>query len=263
MTIDEQLKQFENDLETPQETLGWLTSIQFAAKHGKLEFIAEQLGTKDPRDQLRILGQQTKQGGFTALHYATYFGHVSCVKTLLELGASLHSVTLLQMKPIQLALTGNKNNRAKQIQLFELLNRAPLALSHPNMNGDTLAHLAAEFDLHEVLAVIDDANLNIKNQQGLTPLLISLLNNSMNAVSQLSKTASIKEKDFKQRNALHYATLYSAPACMAHIVPYFENDVPDQDGYRALDYASRNKDTKKVEILTAAFPKSTKDSKSS
>lgn len=262
MTIYEQLKQFENDLETPQESLERLTPIQYAAKHGEFRFITEQLVTKDPADQLRILEQKNVASGFTALHYAAYFGHAPCVEALLNLGASLHSVTQLQMKPIQLALTGNKGSREKQLQLFELLNRDPLALTHPNKNGDTLAHLAAEFDLHEIFTVIDKLNLKIKNQQGLTPLLTSLLNNSISTVRLLSKTSSTQETDFRGRNALHYAALYSSAACLAVIAPYFESDTRDSDGYYAINYAERSKDPKKIEILTQAFPTPRKASES-
>ncbi len=240
-------------LDLPQADLENLTPLQFAAKYGVISFIEERLSSIDPSQLPEILEKQTAQGGFTALHYATFFGHRDCVEALLKYGASVHKLTGLQQLPIHLALISPKNDKETKLALFTLLNTDPINLSQPNRLGDTVAHLAAESNLPEILAAIKTMNervLSAKNRQGMTPLLVSLLNQSTNAMSVLmDDSPALQEKDSKERNALHYAALYGNKHCVEALLPYFDKNSRDHDGKKASDYAAQRNDLAMLAIL--------------
>ncbi len=256
--MQDKLIQHTTSLDLPQADLENLTPIQFAAKYGVISYIEDRLSSIEPSQLPEILEKQTAHGGFSALHYATFFGHRDCVEALLKYGASIHKLTGLQQLPIQLALISPKNDKETKLALFALLNTDPANLSHSNRLGDTVAHLAAEFNLPEILSAIKTINervLSSKNRQGMTPLLVSLLNQSMNATSVLmDDTAALQEKDSNERNALHYAALYGNKHCVEALLPYFDKNLRDHDGKKASDYAAQRNDPAMLAILGATGP---------
>ena len=251
--MQDRLNQYTTFLDLPQEDLDNLTPIQFAAKHGVVNFIEERLAASDPNQLPDILEKKTPTGGFTALHYAVFFGHTTCVEALLKYGASIDKLSDLQQLPIHLALMSPKNDKEKKITLFTLLNLDPTILNRRNLLGDTVAHLAAEANLPEILNVIKVINeqlFSIPNNSGMTPLLVSLCNHATNATKVLLEhTTALQAKDSKLRNALHYAALYSDAQCVETILPYFDKNERDHDGNTASDYAARRKNTEMLTIL--------------
>lgn len=256
--MQDRLSQYTTSLDRPQADLEDLTPIQFAAKHGVVSFIEERLASSDPSQLPMILEKQTVLGGFTALHFAVFFGHIACADALLKYGASIYTLTNLQQLPIQLALNSPRNNKETQFVLFTLLNNDPENLNHRNLLGDTVAHLAAASNLTNILKIIKASNENsfcIKNKQGLTPLLISLLNHSTSATNILMDTpAALQEKDANERNALHYAALYGNARSVEALLPYFDRDSRDNNGNKASDYASQRKDPAMLAILGGTGP---------
>lgn len=249
-----QLEQYANSLELPQAELENLTPIQYAAKYGDAEFIEKSL-TAIPKSQWPdILKQQTVKGGFSALHYAARFGHVGCVKTLLDFGAQVNQVTSLQQLPMHLALTNQNSKRETKLELFTLLNTDPALLTQSNLNGDNIAHLAAEANLPEILIVIRETNdkaFNSKNKQMLTPLLVSILNRAMSSAKILMEhTPSLHEKDSNERNALHYAAIYGDVSSVSLLLPYFDPKQLDHSGHDAFYYIQKRQDP----AFTALIP---------
>ena len=251
----EKLSQYANALDTPQSSLEDLNPIQFAAKYGEVDFIVESLA-RLPKTQVEtILKQKTPRGGFTALHYAAYFGQRDCVQILLNFGAEISQVTNLQQLPIQLALINKNIARETRNELFQLLNLDSLLLTYANLNGDNVAHLAAEANLPDILLTLSTSNdkiFNSKNKQGLVPLLVSILNRSMSSTRILMEhNPSLQEKDSKNRNALHYAALFGDIACVSLLLPHFDLKQHDNDGNSAYDYLAKRKDPAFTELLSS------------
>lgn len=247
------LEQYANSLDAPQIELENLTPIQFAAKYGEAEFIENSLKTVNKSELPKILNQKTTQGDFTALHYAVHSGHLNCVQILLNFGAEVNQVTSLQQLPIHLALSNQKIDRDTKLQLFTLLNIDPSLITQPNLNGDNIAHLAAEANLPEILSTLKNTNqkpFSSKNKQGLTPLLVSLLNRAMSSARVLMEhTPSLHEMDSKERTALHYAAIYGDVACVSLLLPHFDPMQKDYDGNNAFQYMQNRQDPAFLEII--------------
>lgn len=254
MTNLDNLHQNSGPLDKQQKKLENLTPIQFAAKYGEPTFIAEQLALLNDKHRKEVLDMQDEISGLTALHFAARYGQIEVAKILLSYGASPDVQTKLQQLPVQSAFS-DKNSKTIIIELFNLLNKNPAYLEHTNYNGETVAHLAAQMDIPEILSIIkeeDETLLNKKNNQSMTPLLVAILNNSIHSIPILLNTKSIKIKDSKSRNALHYATIYGNDACLSLIMPHFNINAPDGEGLTSMDFAVKQQDSEKIKVLKEA-----------
>lgn len=252
----EKLEKYADSLNIEQPELDNLNPIQFASKHGYADFIEQNLKKIHKNQWPSILELATSKGRFTALHYAAFLGHLNCALVLVSSGAKVTQLTSLQQLPIQLALTNKSISRETKQAIFNVLNIDPTLLMHANLNGDTVAHLAAEANLPDILITIRQMNekvLSIKNKQGQTPLLVSILNSSMSSARVLMEyTPSLQERDSKERNAMHYAALYGDIVCVSLLLPYFDLKQRDYDGNTAYDYLAKRQDPVFSEILSMA-----------
>ncbi len=252
MTALDQLHQHRVPLNQPHQGLDNLTPIQFAAKHGETAFLDEQLSSLNETEKRAVLTVKNEGGGLTPLHFAAIYGHVEAVKMLLSHHAPTDSLTTLQQLPIQCALNQN-TLKPVIIELFNALNNDKNNLRHGNFNGDTVAHLAAELDIPELLAIIQQENgsvLNKKNNQSRTPFLVAVLNNSIASIAFLLKTTSMSIKDSRHRNGLHYAALYGTTDCLTMVSPYFDVNVKDGEGKTPLAFLNDVEHSEKINILT-------------
>lgn len=109
-------------------------------------------------------------GGFTGIQFATYHGAIQCTLWLLAQGADTTLQTPTGESLFEFAAV---NNSADQFR--RLLNYARPDLNQVNMQGESLAHLAAKKGNLGHLLVLKamGAEMNIVNQLGFTPLYVA------------------------------------------------------------------------------------------
>ncbi len=250
----EELQEYAMNLGTPQDVLEHLTPIQYAAKYGNLAFLEEHLATQDETEKEALLALKNKGGGLTALHLAAFYGQVEVVNLLLNLGACVDSLSQLQRLPIQSAFS-HLNSKTTIMKLFHLLNKEARLLLHADFNGDTVAHLSALLDIPEILNTLQRSHEALflkKNNQSRTPLLVAICHQSKTSLPLLLNNKAITIKDCKERNALHYATLFGTTDCISIVLPHFDINAPDGEGSTAIEFAMTLHDATKIKLLQEA-----------
>ena len=110
--------------------------------------------------------------GFTLLGLASYFGHISLIKSLLDMGANpnIPSNNQLKVSPIHSACA------ISNFQIAELLINNGADVNAKQMQGVTPLHSAANNGqtLLAKLLIDNGADLNAKMGNGLTPLRLAL-----------------------------------------------------------------------------------------
>jgi ankyrin repeat protein len=113
--------------------------------------------------------------GFTLLGLASYFGHTSLVKSLIDLGANPNKPSNNQFKvsPIHSACS------ISNFQIAELLIKNGADVNAKQMQGVTPLHQAAHNGQTSLAKLLIDngADLNAKMENGITPLKLAMEKN--------------------------------------------------------------------------------------
>ncbi|CZR50156.1 uncharacterized protein PAC_00028 [Phialocephala subalpina] len=165
-------------------------------------------------------GTYPRAGGrWTSLHRASYNGHETVVRLLLENGATLEAADREQQTPLLLAA---KNGHKAVIQL--LLNKGAESEAQ-NRNCRTPLFLAA-MNGHEAavrLLIEEGAAFEGKDSAGQTPLLSAVANGSEEVVRLLlEKGAEINYKDYHGRTPLSLAVTNGHKSIVRRLMDHAE-----------------------------------------
>lgn len=231
-----------------------LTPLMFAAKYGLSDYIDNKLSSIQDNEIKSDLLAITNEGGLTSLHFACLYGHVEAIKVLLKHGASISTPSKLGQLPIH-SLFSQHNDIQNIKDIFTLLCKDNSQLLAANYNGDIVAHLAAQRGIVDILNYIYSIEpncLNKKNNQSMTPLLLAVLNNQLDATNYLLNKSDITIRDNNRRNALHYAALYSTSEVLKTTLVHFPINSVDANQKKPLDYARANRNLEKITLLQEA-----------
>lgn len=114
-----------------------------------------------------------------------------------------------------------------------------------DQKGDTVGHYAAWLNMSKVVSflIAHDANVNIKNKNGFTPLMLASFKGHVDILQLLSGVvAEINLQDEEGNTALHYAVLRKSKSSMLALLrnPDIEIDIKNREGETAFDVASPN-----------------------
>jgi ankyrin repeat protein len=132
--------------------------------------------------------------GKTALHLAAELGDENIVRLLLELGANANAETKLKKKPWQYAA----NEQIKRILIDKAKSQTAVTLAM------SLHHYAQTGNLNGLKALLQkegkSIDLNIRNSEGQTPLMVAAKNCHFEVVTYLIKMdADTSVRDSQQR----------------------------------------------------------------
>jgi len=144
----------------------------------------------------------------TPLHIACSIGNVRSITLLLGNGAKLTSKDLYGNTPLHV-LVNTKNT--KLIDILDLWN---CDLNQKRTDGSTILHEVLSrndyLSLEELAKYSDKLNVNIKDNNGLTPLLRGIKHNSNATLTMFTiyfKKVSKNITDYSGRNVIHHAIL--------------------------------------------------------
>ncbi|KAK5638464.1 hypothetical protein RI129_012759 [Pyrocoelia pectoralis] len=146
------------------------------------------------------VGNFENSGGDTTLSQAVKNGHHSFARHLLDRGCNIDSVTSSGDSLLQLAV------KSGDLDMVRLLLDGGADVNVTDSGGDSCLHHAVCGSEEMVMLFLDRCNLNLKNLEGLTPLLYALKGGYTESAQLLiSVGADIQVKDFVGSNCLHYA----------------------------------------------------------
>lgn len=95
------------------------------------------------------------------------------------------------------------------------------------------------FESVHVLISQKGIDIRKKDSMGKTPLMIAAEEGSFEVINLIMPLSDINEKDTKNKNALHYATILGNEKCVNSILSSPEIDINAQDshGWTSLHYA--------------------------
>jgi ankyrin repeat protein len=120
--------------------------------------------------------------GLTSLHYACKYGALQCTEFLLEQNVNLKCLSSSGQTPLEFAAA---NSSVEQFRL--MLDQVDCDIDKRYQGGETLLHIAVRAgNLAHVALIIDaEADLNIQDVQGQTPLFIAAQKNLEEIVNLL------------------------------------------------------------------------------
>ncbi|GIY74195.1 ankyrin-3 [Caerostris darwini] len=138
----------------------------------------------------------------TALHFAASICHKDIVKLLLLKGADILKVVRFNITPIRVMISNG---------LSDILINEKVNINFTDPTGLTALHLGAlygDLPFAEYCIKKTDNNINVKNNEGLTPLHLASRGNFQHVVSFLiDKGAEINAKDNNGRTAFYFACI--------------------------------------------------------
>ncbi len=155
--------------------------------------------------------------GQTPLHYASFVGNIKLIKLLIENGADIFIKTKKLLNIIHYSAQGNKPSSI-MFFYFELMKEGDFQLlKDKDFGGSTPLHWAAYSNAEEALLYLINLNIfknekekldfiNMKDDQGFTPLHLSVSSKSSRIVMKLLQNgASLGIKDKKEMTPLDLA----------------------------------------------------------
>ena len=134
-------------------------------------------------------------GGWTALHHASYSGCQESVKQLIDKGANIEARTNINETPLHLAA---KNNN---IDVLKLLIEKQAQIEAKTDKEETALHLAVKHNSFEVVKLLTEkgANIEAKNNENKTAVYLATTLNHVSIVECLA------EKNCQMKEALNLA----------------------------------------------------------
>ncbi|CAF2103009.1 unnamed protein product [Rotaria magnacalcarata] len=178
--------------------------------------------------------------GNTTLHLAAYYDAIDVVHYLLEEEyADSHCRSYSGYQPIHYAA---ERGHTQSVQI--LLKKSPDLVNQQTNQLLTPLHLAAQIgSLGTIqILILYGANLQSKDQYGLTCLHFACQNNHINVVQWLieKKDAKIDNTDYMQNTLLHYAAMGGNAYTINYLLDKRAKIVPNNDGNTPLHFAAKH-----------------------
>lgn len=148
--------------------------------------------------------------GSSYSHLASIENKSNDLELLIKAGANINNKDHKGFTPLQRAV--GQNNK----DIVDILLNANADLKSQNNHGDTVFHTAVLADNQEIMQSLLDkasfAEANIKNKQGFTPFLSTIMNNKNNMLKLLNnnKKIDINATDNNGYAALDFALIFAA-----------------------------------------------------
>ena len=186
----------------------------------------------------------------TPLHLAAFKGHLKVMKLLIERGSDLEAVDENGYTSLILAAKGGYQDAV------ELLLQKGGKLNARDFNERTVLHILLDepqsFDAElSIFLIRKDAQVNVWDKNGLTPLHLAAKHGLTNIVEQLlSNKAEINARDKQRRTALSFAAEEGHLDVLTLLLTKeAELEIRDKSGKTPLDYAEENGHFVVVEII--------------
>ncbi|KAL1116547.1 hypothetical protein AAG570_005019, partial [Ranatra chinensis] len=184
----------------------------------------------------------SKSGNKTCLHVASHEGHVSLVKWLLSVGASLSEADNEGDTALHYAAFGNKSD------VMELLLERGADVNAVNKSLCSALHVSVSKGHIECVRILlrADCDVNLQDQMGDTCLHDAIGNEFDEAVDlllvQTTPGVDLTLKNKRGFNALHHAVLKGNTAATVKLIDRARQlvDVKKDDGFAALHLACLN-----------------------
>jgi ankyrin repeat protein len=197
--------------------------------------------------------------GMTPLHLAAVQGNFYTVQTLLSKGAKVQVLNNNSQYPIFSALIipviyDEKLLTQKEKIFTKLFAKAPVTITHQDLNNNTVAHQMALHGLTSLMIELCKENrplVFIKNNHSHYPIHTAILNNQKSIAKLLLNIDEVPDlEDSQNRTALHYAARYGDGA-MVQICCESTNDLNtlDNEGKTPLMLAEESGNIEATEVL--------------
>jgi ankyrin repeat protein len=143
------------------------------------------------RPEGKALLVEADHENFLPIHRAAEKGHTKVAKTLIEAGSPVDNGTDTMTRPVHLAAM---NDHATAVELFIKFDRNLIMIT--DTNGATPLHLACLNNSPSAAAKLIKlgASLEMKNEDGYTPLMTATIWHSTQCVEVLLKVSQFKSK---------------------------------------------------------------------
>ena len=221
-----------NNFDINSEDFRGVTALHYVAELDDLELV--KLFSKQPKSRINV---KTLDMMLTPLMIAAGNGNLNVMKFLLSKGADISAQNATGHTSLMLAAQGHhiscvnalieqencnplaqniigKNALMLAIDNPEIVNKLlPISdLSQVDSSGSTALHLACEKGSEEVINIlinISEIPINLKNNEGETPLHIAVKNIRLDLAEKLLQNgASLFEKDENGHNIFQFAAIY-------------------------------------------------------
>lgn len=184
--------------------------------------------------------------GWTPLHWAAFYCHRQTVDTLLSRGASSETPDVDGRTPLMVSVREGHVSTAAC-----LLNRGAdlhADQGESNLLFQSLCYINPEF-LDQVIS--RGASLEVRNEDGSTPLLEFASQSNLKAVERLlDRSVNLQARTNDGRTALHLAAMNNHPAVVGSLISRgAPRGAKDQDGFTPLMRGCQKGLTKVLKIL--------------
>lgn len=214
-----------NKLNQPVKPQEILPKLHQYAKSGDYAAMLSTLSNLNDDEKGKLLNEKSEKEGFTPLHFAAKFGKLQIVELLLSHGASTTVRSKALNLPIHVALNSEIDAAVAKDIFILLSTKNPATLLYKGSHGDTVAHLAAEHSLIEVLERIYEMDSNVlvmKNQDHRTPLMMAISKKQDQSAHYLLNNTDITITDEWGNNAQYYADHWSTANIKEMVKMHFE-----------------------------------------
>jgi ankyrin repeat protein len=204
----------------------------------------EKILKRIPQDKIDMIDQQ----GLAPLHWATIIGSLQKIKLLLKKGANINAQTKDGHTALHLALRDELNTDDNEKIVKLLLNNdeaennndeIDITTLHHAVLSDTLLHKQFQFILKRFPDYV-----NAQDDEGDTPLMVAVFNQSTAKVKELLPCSDVKVKNKVGYIALHYAAMWkNIPVDLFNEIIDKSADINAQDnrGHTPLNWALLSK----------------------
>ena len=194
-----------------------------------------------------------EKNGWTALHYAVYYGHYKMAKYLLENGALTEVKTKNGETPLHLAV--KKGN----IEMVKLLLEYGAETDVVDNKGKKPIDYAIEINNKKLEILLSDEIP--EEEKAIRTLFSAVKKCNTNLTLKALKTVNINVKDSEEKTPLFYAIEKCSPEFIDMLIKKGANvNTTDSNELSPLYYAIMNRDLEKVKLLVKNGAKITTDS---
>ena len=177
----------------------------------------------------------------TALHEASFHGHIRCVEILLNIGIDINNKDYEGNTALHLATCKGFTN------IVEILFSRGIDINSKNIHGNTALHLAASYSYIKIVEMLLDKDIDINSKNNEDNTALHLATDSDIVKMLLDKDIDINSKNNDGEIALHLATDGNIVKML--LDKDIDINSKNNDGEIALHLVARSNHIKVVEIL--------------